>query len=487
MAGLLLQRPAHAWTVMAAAALALLVAEPLNALDAGFQLSFAGVAGLLAYRRRLGHSLPGGLPATLREGLATGLAATVATFPIAAIRFGQFAPIGLVATIVATPVVGLALPGVALLILLAPVAPPVAALLAPGVELLLGAFLATAHAAAWVPGGHFAVAAPTMAALLVIAAGGIFWLASRRDADVRPASSPVEERRSRRQRGLRVLQAVAAGGALLAWSPAVSPGADHVELHVIDVGQGDAIAIRTPHGRWLLVDAGMRTARTDMGARRVVPYLLRAGARRLDVLLLTHSDADHLGGAASVLRALAVDVVMDPGAPAASDQYLETIKAAAAEPARWLAPAAGQRLALDGVELRFFHPAGPLLDAPVDPNDNSLVFRLGYGRFAALFMGDAPQAVERQLAARHGRALDAMVLKVGHHGSRTSSSDELLDAARPGLAVVSVGRENRYGHPDPGVLARLVRSGAQVLRTDRHGSMVIRADRTGSIRVGASR
>jgi competence protein ComEC len=231
----------------------------------------------------------------------------------------------------------------------------------------------------------------------------------------------------------------------------------------------------------------MRTARTDMGARRVVPYLLRTGARRLDALLLTHPDADHIGGAASVLRALPVGAVLDPGMPDPSQLFLETLRTAGAEPAPWLAPTAGERLVLDGVELRFLHPRATLLDGPADPNDYSLVFRLAFGHFAALFLGDAPQSVEQRIAAELGGALEADVLKVGHHGSRTSSADELLEAVKPRLALISVGRDNRYGHPNAGVVARLVRHGARVVRTDEHGSIVIRAKRSGSIRLGVTR
>jgi competence protein ComEC len=488
MAAVLLQRPAHAWTLMAAAALALLVFDPLNALDIGFQLSFAGVAGLLAWRRRIRALLPARLPAFVRDGIGSGVAATLTTAPIAAWHFGQFAPIGLPATIVASPLITLALPGIALLLLVEATVPALSGWLAPGLDLLLGLFLVVARAAAAVPFGHFPVSASTLSGLLLAAAAVLLWHAHRRARTGRaPAVSPLDERRRRRRRLLQTVQALAAAVLVLAWVPRFAPAAGHVELHVIDVGQGDAIAIRTPHGRWLLVDAGMRTDRSDMGERRVVPYLLRQGVRRIDLLLLTHAHADHIGGARAVLAAFDVAAVLDPGAPGASAQYLETLRAAAAEPAAWLAPRGGDLLVLDGVHLRFLFPGERLLDAPEDPNDYSLVFQLGYGEFGALFFGDAPVAVEEALVARHGRTLQAEVLKVGHHGSRTSTSSALLAAASPQLAVISVGRDNRYRHPSPEVLARLVRHGVPVLRTDERGSIVIRAWRSGRLRLGVAR
>jgi len=488
MAALLLQRPAHRWTAMAAAALALMVSDPLSVLDAGFQLSFAGVGGLLAYRRRCRDWLPGMLPASVRAGLATGLAATIATFPVAALHFGQFAPVGLIATLVAAPLVALALPGLALLLILACPAPILAGLIAPGIELVLGLFLALANLAATVPGGHFRVTSSTVATLLLLAAALLLARARARGRGERaPPVSPGAELGRRRQALLRSVQTAAAAAALVTWAPSLAPARGYLEVHMIDVGQGDAIALRTPHGRWLLVDAGDRTDRIDMGARRVVPYLLRRGVRRIDVLLLTHAHSDHIGGARSVLAAFDVRAVLDPGVPGASSQYLETLSAARTEPAPWLAPLAGSRLTLDGVQLNFLYPRAPLLDAPSDPNDFSLVFRLGFGHFAALFLGDAPRAVEQLLVAEHGNALAAAVLKVGHHGSSTATGPALLDAVEPRLALISVGRDNRFGHPDSAVVARLRNHGTRVLRTDQHGSIVIRAWRSGRIELGTSR
>src|SRR5690606_38958802 len=123
--------------------------------------------------------------------------------------------------------------------------------------------------------------------------------------------------------------------------------------------------------------------------------------------------------------------------------------------------------------LEFLYPDGEVLDGTEDANDYSVVFRLRYGSFAALFLGDAPAAVEHALAMSRGRSLRADVIKVGHHGSRTSTSEALLDAAAPQWAVISVGRRNQFGHPAPIVLERLERYGVRILRTDLNGSVTI--------------
>ncbi|HSJ15253.1 MAG TPA: DNA internalization-related competence protein ComEC/Rec2 [Longimicrobiales bacterium] len=486
LAALLAQRPTDGWNTAAAAALLLLVLNPLAALDPGFQLSFAGVGGLLAYRRPLAGALPERLPKGVRDALAASIAATLVTAPIAALHFGQIAPIGILAGLVATPLVALALPSLACALALHPLAPALTAWLGPGTELLLRALVEVARIAASVPAGHGRVPASTL--LLWLLAAAAFVVLNRRAsaAPAADAETPATAARARRQRRLR--QATIAGvlAALIAWLPAFSP-AGALELHAIDVGQGDAIAIRTPRGRWLLVDAGMRSQRWDAGRSRVVPYLLRAGVRRIDLLVLTHAHADHIGGARAVFEAFDVATVIDPGAPARSGQYLETLDAARAEPARWVWPRPGSELVLDGVRLRFLYPRARLLDAPADPNDFSVAFHLGFGRFGALFLGDAPAAVEAELVAEHGRGLAAPVLKVGHHGSATSTSETLLAMVEPDVAVLSLGRDNRYGHPAPAVVARLLRHGARVVRTDERGSIVIRGWRSGELELATQR
>jgi competence protein ComEC len=217
----------------------------------------------------------------------------------------------------------------------------------------------------------------------------------------------------------------------------------------------------------------------------VVPFLLARG--RIDALILTHPDADHIGGAEAVLESLDVDAVIDPALPAGKDMYIETLRRARGRRASWYAGRAGRELVIDGVALHFLAPEEDALDASLGANDFSVVFRLAYGRFGALFLGDAPTAVENALVRVHGDALAADVLKVGHHGSRTSTSDSLLAVVRPRVALVSAGARNRYGHPDPTVIDRLGRNGVLVLRTDRQGSLRVRVDGAGRVRLTTER
>jgi competence protein ComEC len=166
--------------------------------------------------------------------------------------------------------------------------------------------------------------------------------------------------------------------------------------------------------------------------------------------------------------------------------YVATLEAARRAGARWIVARAGARIRLDGMSVDVLHPRARV--APHEgANDYSAVLLIRFGTFRALLLGDAPAAAEEWLVARHGGGVRAQVLKVGHHGSATSSSEVLLRTVRPALAVITVGRRNRYGHPDAGVLERLTRNAVGVLRTDERGTIVVRADARGRFSAAGER
>jgi competence protein ComEC len=271
--------------------------------------------------------------------------------------------------------------------------------------------------------------------------------------------------------------AIAALAALAWWplAPLAPLRARGVELHVMDVGQGDAIGLRTPQGRWILVDAGRAWRGGDAGRATVIPYIRRRGGS-LAAFVLTHPHADHAGGAATVVRALRPAVFWDGAYVGTSDTYREALEAASATGIAWERARPGMRRVIDDVELEFLAPDSGWARELTDPNEASVVVRATYGAVRFLLVGDAERHEEAWLVARDSLALRADVLKVGHHGSTTSTTERFLRAVRPSIALVSVGAGNTYGHPAPPVLASLAASGAMVLRTDRHGHLVVRSD-----------
>ncbi|HEX6926167.1 MAG TPA: DNA internalization-related competence protein ComEC/Rec2 [Longimicrobiaceae bacterium] len=458
----LLQRPAAVLPIAAGTTLLLLAIDPLAVLDVGLQLSFAGVFGIIAGQRIFGRRVARMTRGTPWKWIAdttlVSVAAFLATAPITAYHFGTVAPIAILSNLPAIPLTSLALIGVLAAAVAAPVR-PLADLLASGAGLSLDLLDRVATVAANAPYANATVDRADLFAwgLATVAAGTTLVLVRRGSGLVRAT----------------VATGVAAT-AIIVWPIAVNASSRGLEIHFIDVGQGDAIAVRTPRGRWLLVDAGPRGREYDAGERRVVPFFRARGVGRLSALILTHPDLDHIGGAPAVLRALEVERIIEPGLAVGKELYLELLQEVQSEGAEWLAARDGRVLRLDGIELRFLWPDRVLLAGEVETNEASAVALLRYGEFSLLLPGDASSDVERELIRRYGAHLDADVLKAGHHGSATSTSASFLQAVDPELVVISVGRGNRYGHPAPAVLARLRSTGVDVARTDEEGTISLR-------------
>jgi competence protein ComEC len=245
---------------------------------------------------------------------------------------------------------------------------------------------------------------------------------------------------------------------------------------VLDVGQGDAVMIEMPRGRNVLIDAGVSwggTSGGDAGARVIVPYLRSRGVNGLDALVVTHGHRDHYGGAPSVMRACRPRVVVLPTGYETSDGLRETAQAAESLGVRVKAVASGDTLvSTDSCRLVVLSPPRRPRKRDEAENDRSVIVRAELGHTVTLLTGDAQAAAEIALLDRP-RLLRGGILKVAHHGSGTSSTPDFLRAVSPGLAVISVGQGNRYGHPDASVVERLRGVGAAVLRTDLDGAVLI--------------
>ncbi|MDX1494776.1 MAG: DNA internalization-related competence protein ComEC/Rec2 [Longimicrobiales bacterium] len=465
-------RPPARWGALAVAGLVLLLWSPSRASGAGFQLSFAGAAGLVAWAGPLTRYLEGvtrrRLPRSVTSALAAGVAATVATLPIVAWHFERVSVVGIPMTLLASPLVSLALPGALVSVALDPVSPGAAVFLAGGVDVVLAALVRLTNAVAAWPAARLWTTRPAVMA----GVGGV------------AVASWIAKRPGIGGRGRRRLMAVYVATALVAWPLAVTlPGRGTLELYAMDVGQGDAIGLRTPRGRWLVVDAGP-PGDGPVEAHPAVRALRERGVSRLEALILTHPDADHFGGAGALLESFPVGRVLDPLLAAPKGGYLDLLGTARARGVPWSAARAGRQWTVDGVSLTVLHPPDSGSLDPAEANDASVVLLVEWEGFRALLTGDADAEIERAIAREAG---DVDVLKVGHHGSETSTDPELLAVAKPELAVISVGRGNRYGHPAPGVVARLEAAGARIFRTDVHGGVRLVVRRGGEVEVRTER
>ena len=445
------QRHPSPHAVLAVSVLLVLQVNPAAAAEVGAWLSVAAVLGTSwgsrrvpqRWRRRPGVRLA-----------ASSLGAVLFTAPITAYAFGAVAPIGLLTNLVAIPVAAVAVPGLLASLVLGDV-------LAGGSGVTLALLERIAWLAARVPGGHLTGAPGWEFAVpwLAVVAGTV-WMWRARHAWRLP--------------GRWFLATMATVTWLLvavaAWA---KPGREGtVALHVLDVGQGDAIVVRTAGNGWLLIDAGPRSGAYDAGRRVVVPFLRRHGVRRLSLVAVTHGDADHVGGVPAVLREFETALVIEPAQPLASQLYRDYLAGVDAGGVPWLPARAGDTIVVDSVVMAVLHPSAQWIERQLVPNENSLVIHLRYGCFDALLAGDVGRTVERALLET---VTGAEVLKVGHHGSAGGTSEGWLRALAPQAAVISVGR-NRYGHPAPAVLDRLRMHRIDVWRTDRAGAVTIETD-----------
>lgn len=471
------QRPVHPWTALALGA-ALPTIQPDVVLDLGWQLSVAAMAALVSARalirrlrtteirlihsRRLRAALRrfrslNGWRATVVRELITGTVATIVTAPLIAWTFGRVSIIAPLSNIAAGPIVALLQPALFLAIVLSPVR-PLAQLVADASTLPMALLDHVARISAAAPFAALHVAPTLPAACCAGIASAAF---------VRTTAS---------RRWTPGLITAAAALALAVWSPACTRGSGQFELHLLDVGQGDAIAMRTPHGLWVLVDAGRRWEGGDAGRRVVVPYVQRFGGP-VAAFVMTHAHDDHVGGAESVLQALHPARWWEPAFVTTSSAYRGSLAELRAERTPWQRVHPGDAMRIDGVDFQVLAPDSAWTAAQHDANETSVVLRVQFGQHVFLLTGDA-EANEEAWLLSHG-ALDRLradVLKLGHHGSRTSSTPAFIDAVQPSLGIVSVGAGNRYGHPSPETLDAFATRQIPVLRTDREGTILVRTD-----------
>lgn len=471
-------RPVDSWHVLGIAGTLLLAHQPTYALDLGFQMSFLAVAGILGALGPRDAQRSKNALSVVVTGLRVTLGAQIATLPLVAATFSEFSWVSPGVNLVAVPLGGAAV-----------------TLLLTGA--LIGEFAA-------VPGSWLIVLGHRVLELLVAVARAVpSWGAI--EVPMPPAlvtygwytawfAVAVFHRASRQPAPaalVRFARHSLVGGAVmiavgLSW-PAVKSLLGVTEIWVLDVGQGDAVLVRSGLGRAVMIDGGgvpgaAATGGFDVGERRVVPTLKRLGVRRLDAVISTHPDEDHLHGLVAVLRQREVKAVFAPESESSGAAYKAFVQAVSDKglslqrlsPGQSFVLGAGASLeALAGGRLVEWGSGAGRRLPPV--NDRSIVLLLRHPGGRALLAGDIEERGQRRLLELEARRVEPAVagvdmLLLPHHGDKVSAATGFLEVARPRVAVISVG-PNRYGHPAREVLERLEQLGARVWRTDRHGAV----------------
>jgi competence protein ComEC len=445
----LASRPRDRWYFLLLGAALLMVWNPYSLLEPGFQLSFAAVAAIFVAVPRLegvleGYPLPRGLAGIVAVSGACGLA----TAPILLLQFGSVPVYSVVSNALAAAAVAPCF-GLALLTALLDHLLPTAAVGAAWVNGWLAAYIAAcARLIGGLPGAEVSSevavgVAGVLAGLLVVAVRLPAWR--------RPGFAVVVG-----------LSAVVLAGWKLQ-PPSAPPPPNGFRLTVLDVGQGDSLLLQVPEGA-VLVDQGPPEAEVDDQLRRL-------GVRRLALLVLTHPQRDHVGGAAEVLEHLEVDRLLDPTLPTDNPDQAAALVEARERSVPVIQARAGVTFRLGRLRLRILWPDGPGT-AGEDPNLRATVIVATYGKVDALLTADAESPVTLPL-----NPPPVEIFKVAHHGSADEGLGRLLQLTKPRVAIVSCGRDNDYGHPTPTTIATLEATPElEVFRTDLDGRVVVETD-----------
>jgi competence protein ComEC len=446
----------------------ILVATPLALFDPALALTAGATLGILIGSQRLAGCLPSlpwiRVPATL--GLAS-VSAELALFPVAAFFFSRVTFAGLVLNFAAIPLMTIAqVAGMAVL--------PLSCVFSPAAS--MAGLIAHLGAAGLVESARLVDFAPWLARRLpppsgvVVAAYYAGWL-------VRLVALP--QRRVLLHLGrIGAVVAALSGLWVVVWPIQITRprGDGNLEVTFLDVGQADAMLVRFPDGQSLLVDTGGQrgTSTFDVGARVVAPALWAIGVRRLDMLAITHADPDHIGGAPAVVRDLRPHEIWE-GVPVPPDPLLGALRKDADRfGVAWRTVRRGDRWDIGGVTVRVLHPPEPDWERQRVRNDDSLVLELMFGAVSVLLPGDISGDIEREVAPRLTPAAFRL-LKVPHHGSASSSTPGFLAAARPAVAILTVGRGTIVARD---VVERYHDAGATLIRTDAEGAVTFSTDGT---------
>lgn len=446
-------------TSLSAAALILLIADPFIIYDVGFQLSFAATLALIIFMPLLEQSMVE-VPKPLRSGLSVTIAAQLGVFPIIIYYFGQASVISLIANLTAAPLSGPALIlGMAVL--------PVETIVAPLGELvylilrvILGLIIAETKLLANFPGAYVYLGSVSLfkaiICYIVIAFLGLYLYKIK----LKIRFSHV------------LMLLIAISAVSIWWQLGKSMAPSQLEVTFFDVGQGDSAIIITPDNTKILIDGGPDPT-------LVKRKLEQRGIKMIDAVMISHEDSDHIGGIEKVIENFKIGSFLYPAGVESSKAFLELRAIANRKGINCITVDDGDVLRLGkNLEIDTLH-AGKDAGAGGIENDNdndeSAVVMVKYGKFKTLFTGDAGKEIEEGLV-NENEDLDADVLKVGHHGSASSSTQDFLREVSPGISVISVGKGNSYGHPSRSTINRLSSIGSKILRTDRNGDVTISSD-----------
>jgi len=445
------------------AALLILLSNPLILYDAGFLLSFIVTFSIINLSPIL-QGLFSKIVVWIKSPLAVSTAAWIGIFPLSAYFFSKVSIISIVSNIFIIPLTGIAviLGFITFFIGLASIS--FAGIIANINYLVLNLITLIAKSFSLIPFAFVYVAQPLIMVIILYYLSVFFMV-------------EIFYKKTLSQKIKKKASLILLSVTLLIIIVQVFYPADKLKVNFINVGEGDCILIEAPNKINILIDGGgTPQSDFDVGSKIVIPYLRRKGINEIDLLILTHPHLDHLEGLLPVLKEFKVDMVLDSGLPCDSSEYKEFISLIKKKRIPYHKAKAGDNFIFSN-NLEIFL-LNPLYDSDFyeesDFNNASIVVKLFYKDADFLFTGDIEEAAEKKLLVWQN-ILQSDILKVGHHGSSTSTNLEFLDKVDPSIAVITVGK-NHFGHPSQKIIERLEDKNIQIYRTDEDGTIIIRTN-----------
>lgn len=462
LTGKIIMRETDIYTSIAAAAMILLGLNPFAIYDIGFQLSFAATLSLVMFYPKIKvYTVHQYVPEFVSDTLAATLAAQLGVIPVTLYYFNNLSVISVLSNLLVVPVVQV-ITVIGFMMVFAGLANIHAAVLIGYINnTFLSFVLFVTETTARLPFASIKLPTPSLTMIALYYCGLIYLLQGRQFIKNRPWLNRIK---------WTCLAVLAMAFIITGLLP------KPLEITFLDVGQGDSAFIRTAHGKNVLIDGGGRDAGSksdfDVGESVVVPFILDQGTKRVDVVIASHGHTDHTEGLEAVLRELKVGTVILPDT--AGEGFEKITDICRQKKIQIIECRQGDKIGLDfETSLDVLNPLKFEIDslAQQSLNESSLVLKLIYRNVRVLFTGDSGNEVEQRMAEQ-GLDVSADILKVGHHGSPGSSGAQFIDRVNPKYAAISVGENNRYGHPSQFVVDRIEEKGALLFRTDECGAVI---------------
>lgn len=474
--GKLIHRKEDTWTSISISLLILLINNPFSILNISLQLSFAGTMGLVLFNKKI----PGIFSITL--------CAQIMIFPIMIYHFNIFGTYflitNLLAGIIIGPIIVIGILGIFSSIFSFTMAKILFFIVKVSVEILIliSKFSELSMAKIYLP-------TPRIWQIIIYYII-VFFIKSIYEvySEKKPTATFIRVKnllalakykfRKNKRKNIKKIMSILM--ILLVTFTIIKKRCNTLNINFVDVGQGDSCFIITPKKKTILVDGGgSQSKEFDVGKSTLLPYILNKGYTQLDYIVISHFDYDHSLGCAKIIENLTVSSLILNKQLEGNDIYKHIVSIAKQKKVNLIYVKAGDVITLNGVKIKILHPQEKLI-AENSINNNSIVFKLEYKSFSILFTGDIENIAEEVILSKNIN-LKADILKVAHHGSKTSSSQRFIEAVFPKIALIGVGKNNMFGHPNREVIERLQSYGTKIYRTDECGEISITVNNRGKI------